>query len=188
LVDQVSLTNQNLVAAEARLRQAHALMRYARASFFPAANLAPSYTAFMKSQNTASGPAAGRVESTDYYLPLQANGEIYLWGRIRRNVEANQAAVEASAADLEAVRLSVQAELVQAYYQLRALDAQKGLLDDTAGSYEEFLKLIRRRYRVGVASQADVAQAETQLKNARAQALDTTRCSALSSNTPWPCA
>jgi NodT family efflux transporter outer membrane factor (OMF) lipoprotein len=174
LEEQVSISNQNLAAAEARLRQAQALTRYARASFFPAVTVAPTHTAFMKSQNTASGPTAGGMEATDYNLPLQVSWELDLWGRIRRNVESNQAAAEASAADLEAARLSAQADLAQAYYQLRALDAQKQLLDDTASSYEQFLELTQRRYRSGVASMADVAQAETQLKSARAQALDTT--------------
>jgi NodT family efflux transporter outer membrane factor (OMF) lipoprotein len=174
LTEQVSLSNLNLAAAEARLRQAQALIRFARASFFPAAIAAPSHTAFMKSQNTASGPTAGGVEGTDYYLPLQISWELDLWGRIRRNVEANQTAAEATAADLEAARLSAQADLVQAYYQLRTLDAQKRLLDDTSVSYEEFLELTRRRQRAGVASMADVAQAETQLKSAQALALDAT--------------
>lgn len=174
LAEQVSLSNQNLAAAEARLRQAQALTRYARASLLPAVTAAPSHTAFMKSQNTASGSSAGGVEATDYNLPLQLSWEVDLWGRIRRNVEANQASAEATASDLEAARLSAQADLVQAYFQLRTQDAQKRLLEDTAKAYEEFLELTQRRYRAGVASMADVSQAETQLKSTRAQALDVT--------------
>ena len=91
---------------------------------------------------------------------------------MRRLVEANQAGATASAADVEAAKLSLKAELAQSYFQLRVLDVQKELLDDTVDAYEKSLVLTRNRYEVGVAGRSDVVQAETQLRSAQAQALD----------------
>src|SRR5439155_14970842 len=73
---------------------------------------------------------------------------------------------------LESARLSFQAELAQDYFQLRTLDAQKQLLDETVAAFEKFLRLTQDRFTSGVASQADVVQAETQLKTTQAQAID----------------
>src|SRR5439155_1468310 len=95
-----------------------------------------------------------------------------LWGRIRRTVESNQASAQASAGDLKSAGLSFQAELAQDYFQLRTLDAQKQLLDATVAAFEKSLELTKNRYASGVASQADVVQAETQLKTTQAQAID----------------
>jgi NodT family efflux transporter outer membrane factor (OMF) lipoprotein len=95
-----------------------------------------------------------------------------LWGRIRRTVESSRASAQASAADLEATRLLVQAELGQDYLQLRTLDTQKQLLDTTVIAFQKFLDLTKNRYARGVASRADVLQAEAQLKTTQAQAID----------------
>src|SRR5207247_11393750 len=89
-----------------------------------------------------------------------------------RTVESNQASAQASAGDLESARLSFQAELAQDYFQLRTLDAQKQLLDATVAAFEQSLELTKNRYASGVAAQADVVQAETQLKTTQAQAID----------------
>jgi NodT family efflux transporter outer membrane factor (OMF) lipoprotein len=87
-------------------------------------------------------------------------------------VESNRASAQASAGDLAAARLSFEAVLAQDYFQLRTLDAQKQYLEETAADFEKFLRLTQDRYASGVASQADVAQAETQLKTTQAQAID----------------
>ncbi len=84
----------------------------------------------------------------------------------------SQAGAQASAADLEAIRLSTQATLAQNYFQLCALDAQKKLLDATVGAYQKTVELTNRRYVSGVSSRADVLLAETQLKTTQAQAID----------------
>src|SRR5207248_3327614 len=91
------------------------------------------------------------------------------WWEIFADPQLN---AQASAADLETSRLSLQAELAQDYFQLRALDAQKQLLDITVAAFQKSLELTRNRYEGGVASRADVAQAETQLKTTQAQAID----------------
>jgi NodT family efflux transporter outer membrane factor (OMF) lipoprotein len=105
-------------------------------------------------------------------MPIEASWELDLWGRIRRNVESNEASAQASAADLESTRLSIQAALAVDYFQLRALDAERKLLDETVDAFARSLDLTRKRKDQGVASQADVAQAETQLESTRAQAID----------------
>jgi NodT family efflux transporter outer membrane factor (OMF) lipoprotein len=112
------------------------------------------------------GPVTSRT------LAANADWEIDLWGRVRRSVESNRASAQASAADLESARLSAQAGLAQNYFQLRALDAQKKLFDDTIAALEKSLQLTQNRYAAGVAAKVDVIQAQTQLRTTQAQALD----------------
>jgi NodT family efflux transporter outer membrane factor (OMF) lipoprotein len=92
---------------------------------------------------------------------------------VRRGVESSDASAQASAADMESVRLLVQSELVLAYLQLRVLDTEKNLLDENAAAFAKTLELTQNRYKVGVSGRVDVAQADTQLKNTMAQSIDT---------------
>ena len=117
------------------------------------------------------GTTAGRI-ITNRSASLSSAWELDLWGRIRRAAESSAASAQASAADLAAARLSAQAELAPNYFQLRVLDAQKQLLDDTVAAYRRSLELTRNRYAAGVAAKVDVVQAETQLKSTQAQAID----------------
>jgi NodT family efflux transporter outer membrane factor (OMF) lipoprotein len=169
---QVDISNQNLQLAEAQFRQARALVQEARAGYFPTATAGTSVTRSLSSTTFSgrSNPIAAPI--TDYLLSLDVSWEIDVWGRVRRTVEANQANAQASAADLAATRLSAQAELAQDYFQLRALDAQQRLLEDTVVAYAKSLQLTQNRYAGGVASKAEVVQAETQLKTTQAQAID----------------
>jgi len=109
---------------------------------------------------------------TEYSLPFDASWELDFWGRIRNTVKANSLEAQATLADLENVRLTIQAEVAADYFQLRVLDAQKQLLDAAALAYQESLKLTQVQYDTGIASGQDVAQAETQLNTTRAQATD----------------
>ena len=108
----------------------------------------------------------------DYLLPIDVSWAVDVWGRVRRLVEAGVASAQASAADLEAIRLLAQAKLAQDYFQLRVLDGQKKLLDETVIAYQKNLELTKNHYASGVASRADVLQADTQLKTTQAQAID----------------
>jgi NodT family efflux transporter outer membrane factor (OMF) lipoprotein len=103
---------------------------------------------------------------------VDASWEADVWGRIRRSVEGAEATAQASAADLDAARLSAQSALAQNYFQLRALDSQQQLLDETVAAYAKSLQLTRNRYAMGVAARVDVVQAEAQLKSTQAQAID----------------
>ncbi|OIQ87196.1 outer membrane protein OprM precursor [mine drainage metagenome] len=164
LVSQVQVSNQNVIAAAAQVRQAQALLGVARAGYFP--TLSGDLSA---SRGSAAGTAA--VGNTDR-LSLSAAWEADVWGRIARTVEANQAQAQASAADLRAALLSAQATLVQSYLQLRVNDAEHKLLDQTIAAYRRSLAITRNRYAAGVAGRSDVAQAETQLESTQAQAID----------------
>jgi NodT family efflux transporter outer membrane factor (OMF) lipoprotein len=172
LEEQVNISNQNIAAAEAQFRQASALIQAATSGFFPAITVNPAVTRSLRSSNiTQSTVPPGTT--TIYSAPLNAlSWELDVWGRIRRTVEAARASARASAADLEGIRLSVQASLAQNYFLICALDRQKQLLDATLTAYGRSLDLTKKQYASGVASRADVLQAETQLKATHAQAID----------------
>jgi NodT family efflux transporter outer membrane factor (OMF) lipoprotein len=186
LEEQVSVGNQSLAQAEAQFRAARAAAGVARGGLFPTVTVGASAT---RSRGTSSrgGGAGGTggtgtgvtaatasagTTSTLYQVPLDVSYEVDVWGRVRRLVEANVATAQASAADLEAVRLSLQAELAVDYFQLHGVDAQRQLLDTNVAGYQKALELINNRYNQGVASGVDVAQAQTQLETTRAQLID----------------
>jgi NodT family efflux transporter outer membrane factor (OMF) lipoprotein len=171
---QVDVSNLNLAVAEAQFRQARALVREARAAYFPTATLGIGVTRSRSSSTIGLSSGGGGASSprTDFTLPLAVSWEPDFWGRIRRSVESSRASAQASAADLETARLSFQAELAQDYFELRTLDAERQLLDASVAAFEKSLQLTRNRYAGGVASRADVAQAETQLRTTQAQAID----------------
>ena len=168
LAEQVDISNQNVRIAEARFRQARALVQSARAGLFPSVTGRGSVTR----SGSASGAARSGGPTTAYDASIDAGWEVDLWGRVRNTVELNVAGAQASAADLEAVRLSAQAELALNYFQLRVLDGQRQLLGNSVAAYQKSLDLTRNRYAAGVAGKVDVAQAETQLKSTQAQAID----------------
>jgi NodT family efflux transporter outer membrane factor (OMF) lipoprotein len=169
LEEEVVVSNQNVIAAEAQVRQAKALVQAARAGYYPTVSTAPSITRSRTSSNLTTGTS---TSSTDYSLPFDLSWEADIWGKIRRSIEASRDSAQASEADLAAARLSAQAELAQDYFLLRIQDAQKELLNATVASFQKALDLTQNRYAGGVAARADVLQAETQLKTARAQAID----------------
>jgi NodT family efflux transporter outer membrane factor (OMF) lipoprotein len=171
LEEQVVISNQNVQVAEAQFRQARALVQAARAGYFPTASVGVGVTRSKASATLGSQPVAPGA-LTIYSLPVDVSWEPDIWGKVRRGVESNQASAQASAADLEGVRLSARAELAQDYFQLAALDAQKQLFDATVLAYDKSLQLTKNRYAAGVASKADVVLAEAQLKTTQAQAID----------------
>jgi NodT family efflux transporter outer membrane factor (OMF) lipoprotein len=176
LLVQVDVSNQTIKAAEARVREARALTQQAQAAFFPIVTANASATRSGGRGGTGSnidngGSLSGGARN-NFNVALDVNWEIDLWGRVRRTVEAGEATAQASVADLEAAKLSAQAQLADDYFLLRAQDAQIRLLNDTVDAFQKSLKLTQNQYAVGVAARADVAQAETQLKSTQAQAID----------------
>jgi len=175
LQEQVDISNQNLAKAEAQFRQALALLQSARAGYFPTVTAGISNTRSRASATTIATPTVAPVSRgvvTNHNLPFQASWAPDVWGNIRRAVEANEAGAQASAGDLAAARLSAQAALAQSYFQLRALDAQQLLLEDTVAAYGKSLKLVQNQYVAGIVAKADLVQAQTQLKTTQAQAID----------------
>jgi NodT family efflux transporter outer membrane factor (OMF) lipoprotein len=172
LEDQINISNQTLKAAQAQFEQARAIVRINRAAQYPTVAAGVSATRNHLSSNRPNGRLSPTNNYTDLQLPVDASYEADVWGRVRRTVEAARANAQASAADLESVSLSLHAELATDYFQLRSLDSEEQLLNSTAAAYEKALELTQNRYTGGIASQVDVAQAETQLETTRAQAID----------------
>ncbi|MGA4575941.1 efflux transporter outer membrane subunit [Stutzerimonas frequens] len=174
LVGRLNVDNQNLAAAEAQFRQARALVRGARSQLFPILSGSAGVTRSAQGSGSSdtSGGSFGSGVSESYEAGLSASWEADIWGRLRRNLEANRASMQASAADLAAVRLSLQAELVQTYLQLRVIDEHQRLLDQTVAAYARSLRLTENQYRAGIVPKSDVTQAQTQLKSTQAQAID----------------
>jgi multidrug efflux pump len=172
LEPRIQVGNQNLAAAEARFRQARALVGQARAAWYPQVSVGVSVTRSRQSSNLFGNLGGSGETVSDYAAPLSATWELDLWGRIRRTVESSEASAQASAADVAATRLSLQSELALDWFQLRTADAQEKLLSETVAAFEESLRIVRNRETQGIASGADVAQAETQLETTRAQLVD----------------
>ena len=164
LEEKVSISNQNIAQAEAQFRQARALVQVARSAYFPTAAIGPSFQ-----RGFQTSPQQGTQTLSLWSLPVDVSWGPDLFGRVRRNVESSRASAQATAADLENVRLTMCAEVAQDYFQLRALDAQKQLLEQTVKAYSKSLQMTRNKYTSGVSSRGDVLQAETQLKTTQAQ-------------------
>jgi NodT family efflux transporter outer membrane factor (OMF) lipoprotein len=105
-------------------------------------------------------------------LPANVSYLVDVWGSVRRNVEANSATAQASFADLENARLSYQSTLAEDYFDLLGLDAEKQLLQTTLTSYQQYVTLTQNRYKAGIASQGDVAQAQALLDATQVQLID----------------
>jgi NodT family efflux transporter outer membrane factor (OMF) lipoprotein len=171
LLQKVDVSNQNVRAAEARLRQARALYDQARAGLYPAVNVNASGVR-SKAPSLANDPSFAQGAVNTFNANVGATWELDLWGKVRRSVEAGDASFQASAAQLEAARLSARAALAQAYFSLRVTDATRQLLQNTVAAYEKNYELTQNRYQAGVAARVEVVAAEVQLKSAQAQYID----------------
>ena len=172
LEEQVNVSNQNLKAAEAQFRQARALVRFNRAAYYPTVTAGASAAREHVSQHRPLVSNLTQTNATDLVIPFDVSYEADVFGRVRHTVEAARSSAQASAADLESVSLSLHAELALDYFMMRTLDAEEQLLNSNVTSFEKALELTQNRYRGGVASAVDVAQAQTQLENTRTQAID----------------
>ncbi|MFZ0960940.1 MAG: efflux transporter outer membrane subunit [Terriglobia bacterium] len=172
LEEQVSISNQNVKMAEAQYREAKLNVRIARSYLYPTITASPSITN-SRSAVTGSGNKNFVPSSqTSYEFPFSVSYEADVWGSVRREFRAIAEAAQISDAQLENARLLYQAELAQDYFELRGTDGEKELLEASVKSYQDYLKLTQDRFNSGVASGADVAQAQTQLETARAQLID----------------
>ncbi|HXW69894.1 MAG TPA: efflux transporter outer membrane subunit [Methylocella sp.] len=155
---QVELSNQTVAAAQAAYQQSLAIIKEAQAGLFPTVNV--NYTA------TGSNSVALKT--------LAANGswDLDLWGKIRRMVEADVAGAQVSAGDLANAKLSEQALLATAYFNLRAADALQALLDDTVVAYKKTLTITENQYQAGTVSLADVATARAQVLTTESSAIN----------------
>jgi len=168
----VTISNQTIAMAEAQYRGARALVGGVRSSLFPSIGIGVSAgrSSGVTTRSPGAGQAAPAVDS--FEVPVTMSWTLDIFGRIRRSVQAGLANAQASAADLEGVRLAMQAEAAMDYLALRGLDAEIDLLNRTAAGYQTALGLTENRFKQGVVSGVDVAQAKTQLDATRAQATD----------------
>jgi len=170
---QIDPANQTLKEADANFRAARAVVRFNKASEAPTIGVAPGVGAVRDSNNqpylNVSGTNTGEG---NFILPVDLDYEIDLWGRIRRTVAQARDQAQASAADLETVRLSLHAELAFDYFDLRSADAQRKLLDDTVKAFQNALQLTEDRYNGGASPLSDVSEARTQLQTAQVASTD----------------
>jgi outer membrane protein, multidrug efflux system len=170
---EATTANQSLKAAVARFYEARATTDVTKSGLFPHIDLSPSATRKRDSEHRPlNGKPAGRSNTftyDDFVFPLDLSYEVDLWGRVRRSVESARAAEQANADDLGAVRLSIQAEVATDYFTLRALDAESALLRRSVEVFRKSLELTQNRRAGGIATDLDVAQAETVLKSTQAQ-------------------
>jgi NodT family efflux transporter outer membrane factor (OMF) lipoprotein len=171
LQQQVEPANPTIQIAEANFRSAQAAIKYNRSFLYPSLSTGPSITRSRVSSNTPAG-FPGR-EYASFALPITVSWEPDLWGRIRRSITSAREQFQATAGDLENVKLELHTELALNYFDARSLDAQKQLLDDTVVAYQRALELTQNRYSGGIASKAEVAQAKTQLNQTQAQDIET---------------
>ena len=165
--------NPTLAAALASYAQARALSDQARAGLFPTLGVSAGV-----SRNRDSINAPLRLSAAPSYFDNNSVGgsvsyELDLWGQIRNEVAAGKANAAASAADLENARLSLIAQLVDDYIQVRSLDRDSAILDETVTAYTRALKITQQRHDAGISPGLDVSQAQTQLDAARSQAAQT---------------
>ncbi len=184
LEDKLDASNQSIAQFAAAYRQARALVAEARSAYFPvisaSADGSRSRSPSRRFSGSVTGGGGGTTSSlsssgtisNSYSLSLDATWEPDLWGKVSRTVAGQQAGQLAAAADLANARLSAQATLAQTYFNIRSLDAQQKLLDDTVAAYQRSLTLTQNRYAQGVAARSDVIQAQTQLQSAQASAID----------------
>lgn len=163
MLHTLDASNQNLAAAEAAWREAQAALGSTRSELYPQ----------LSAQGSSTRSAQGRDEITkNKNVQLGLSWQLDLWGQVRRQVEAGQARADASAADWAALRLSLQAQLVQNYIQLRTLDEQIRIVQRNLDAYARVLKITENRYQGGMVTKADTSQALTQLRSTEAQLLD----------------
>ncbi len=161
---EVEVSNQTLKAAIAAYDQSLAVVREARSALFPSVLAAPSVT---RGQNgSSSGSSSFSRTRTNYTAELTAAWEIDVWGRLRRATQGDIDAAQASAADLANAKLSAQAQLAIDYFELRAAEALKALLDTTVADYRRSLTITENQYRAGTAARSDLITAQTQLQGA----------------------
>lgn len=174
---KVLVSNQNLAQSEAAYREAIATWEQQRANLFPTITGTGSGTNSKSPQGftTASGAFGSNGPVRTYTARLGLSWDVDVWGKIRRTVEAAKSTAQADAATLANATLSAQTLLAADYFQLRAQDEQKRLLDQTVKGYADDLRIAQNRYNVGVGARSDVLTAQTQLESAQAAAVDIVR-------------
>ena len=171
LEEQVAQRNQSLAAQLAAYEQARAAIAQAQAAYYPTLSAGAVATRSKSASSSTSVAAPGRIGNA-VSVSATASWEPDLWGKVRLQVRASQASAEASAATMRNTMLSLQGSLAQSYLQLRTVDAQLVLAQNTVRAYAQALRLTENRYKAGVDTAADVASAKTQWLQAQTSLTD----------------
>lgn len=174
LLHEVDVNNQNIVVAEANFHQSVAMVTQARSSLFPALALAYIPTRWHegpKAQAAQGVPSSTGTTQTTVTVAPNVTWTLDVWGKIRRQVESDVSAAQASAADFANVRLLARTQLAQAYFNLRSADSLQRLLDDTVATYREIYEIADAKYKRGTVSIYDVITSKTQVQTTLAQAV-----------------
>lgn len=172
LLDRVAADSPDVQAAMARIERARGVSGIARAEFFPSITLNPS---ILRSRNSATQRVAGfpgplpSAGITTTVVPLDFGYELDVWGRIRRNVEAADADLDAVRAAREALTLTLRAEVAATWFAVRTLDTQRGILRESVSLRKETLDLAQQRMKAGIGTDFDVARAEAEVATAEAE-------------------
>jgi len=175
LLHEVEISNQTVAASAAAYEQARAVIRQAQAQLFPVAtggyNVTRTRTGARAGTTggSAVGANLGTRYTTLYSAPISGTWDLDVWGKVRRLIEGDTSAAQASAADLANAKLSAQAQLATAYFNLRAADSLRDLLRRTVAEYKHTLAITQNQYNAGVVSRADVITAQTQVLTVEAQ-------------------
>jgi NodT family efflux transporter outer membrane factor (OMF) lipoprotein len=172
LEEKVAVSNQTLKAAYQQYMQARAAVQVFRSQYYPTVSLNPSAVRERQSAHRPLHVPGSQTTYNDLIFEGQATWEPDLWGAIRNQVESQRGTAQATAGDLANVELLLRSELATDYFEMRGLDTQQQLLDNTVVQYQQYLDLTQTRFRGGVATDSDVALAQTQLDQTRAQAID----------------
>ncbi|HMD77978.1 MAG TPA: efflux transporter outer membrane subunit [Terracidiphilus sp.] len=170
LEEQLNIDNQNIREAFENFMEARALVREARAQYFPTVSVGSSYTRSQTSSTLGSG--AGGQQSQVFSLPGEVSWEPDLWGKVHNTVRANQYAAQLSAADLENERLSEQASLAEYFFEIRGQDALQKILNDTVEADKKALDSEQARYDTGVDDQISLVESQTTLASAQSLAIN----------------
>jgi NodT family efflux transporter outer membrane factor (OMF) lipoprotein len=175
LEEQLNIDNQNIRESFENFMEARALVREARAQYFPTVSIGPSYTRSQSSSTLGSGAIASNTvgrQSQIFSLPADVSWEPDLWGKVRNTVHANQYNAQLSAADLEDERLTEQASLAEFFFEIRGQDALQQILDATVDADKKSVDSEQARYDTGVDDQISLVEAQTTLAEAQSAAIN----------------
>jgi len=184
LLREVEISNQTVAAAAAAYEQSRAIITQAQSALFPTATagygVTRTRTGALAGTTGGSlvGTGLGTRYTTQYTAPINGGWDLDVWGKVRRTIEADTSASQASAADLDNAKLSAQAQLATAYFNLLAADSLRDLLHRAAAQYRETYDITLNKYKAGYGpsgtpgtTSADVALAQSQVLAIEAQEL-----------------
>jgi multidrug efflux system outer membrane protein len=175
LEEEARGANQDLQLAVARVDEARSTARIAQSEFYPTVTLDPAYATRRESATRPGSTSSTGTYTQEVVVPFDLSYEIDFWGRVRRTFESATAQAHASESDYRVVALSIASDVATFYFAIRSLDAQSAILADSIAIFEDNVRLVDARYRAGIVSELDLAQARTQLATARARQADVLR-------------